>query len=446
MSTNKVEGSVPSEHSLRAHWMPYTANRAFQRDPRIIVAAEGNVFTDATGRKVYDAFSGLWCCGAGHCRKEIQDAVAKQLGSLDYSPGFQYGHRLSFELAERIASMTPPGLDHVFFTDSGSESADTAVKMVRAYWRLKGKASKTKLIGRAKAYHGVNVGGTSLGGITANRRDYGPMMDADHLRSTQLPENAFSRGLPLKGVELADDLLRIIEIHDASNIAAVFVEPFAGSGGVIVPPMGYLLRLRELCDQHDILLVFDEVITGFGRTGSMFGAEYFGVVPDIMNFAKQLTNGAFPMGAVVASREIYETFMAQPTPAYVVEFPHGYTYSAHPVGCAAALATLDLLEREDLVQHAEELAPYFENAIHSLRGEKHLVDIRNCGLGGALQLAPRDGNAAVRPYEVAMELWRRGFYVRFGGDNLQFAPTFTSTPKELDLLFSAVGEALRAVP
>jgi beta-alanine--pyruvate transaminase len=425
--------------------MPFTANRNFQRDPRIIVAAEGSYLTAADGRKVYDSLSSLWCCGAGHSRKEIADAVYRQLGTLDYAPAFQFGHPLSFKLAAKIASMTPAGLDHVFFTNSGSECADTAVKMARAYWRLKGQASKTKLIGRARGYHGVNIAGTSLGGINGNRKVYGQLMDADHLPHTLLPGNEFTRGMPQTGVELANDLLRLIELHDASNIAAVIVEPMSGSAGVIVPPVGYLKRLREICDQNNILLIFDEVITGFGRTGSLFGSDHFGVVPDIMNLAKQLTNGAIPMGAVVASSEIYETFMSQNTPEYAVEFTQGYTYSAHPVACAAGLAALELLEKDNLVQRVAELAPHFEQAIHGLKGIPNILDIRNCGLAGAIQLAPRDGDAIVRPYEAAMKLWRKGFYVRFGGDTLQFGPPFISSPLELDRLFDAVGEAISQI-
>ncbi|POZ62022.1 aspartate aminotransferase family protein [Chromobacterium alticapitis] len=431
-----------SRLDLRAHWMPFSANRNFQRDPRLIVAGEGNYLTDADGRRLFDSLSGLWCCGAGHSRKEIAEAVYRQLSTLDYSPSFQFGHPLSYRLAERMAAMTPGDLNHVFFTNSGSECADTAVKMARAYWRLRGQASKTKLIGRARGYHGVNIAGTSLGGINGNRKLFGPLMDADHLPHTLLPANAFSRGLPEHGVELADDLLRLIELHDASNIAAVIVEPMAGSAGVIVPPQGYLQRLREICSQHGILLIFDEVITGFGRTGKLFGADYFGVTPDIMNLAKQLTNGAVPMGAVVATSEIYDAFMAQSTPEYAVEFAHGYTYSAHPVACAAALAALDLLENENLVARVAELAPHFERGIHGLKGLPHVADIRNCGLAGAVQIAPRGGDAIVRPYESAMALWRKGFYVRYGGDTLQFGPPFTTTPQELDSLFDAVGETL----
>ena len=439
--------SLASQLKLDAHWMPYTANRNFQRDPRLIVAAEGSWLTDDKGRKVYDSLSGLWTCGAGHTRKEIQEAVAKQMGILDYSPAFQYGHPLSFQLAEKITDLTPGNLNHVFFTDSGSECADTAVKMVRAYWRLKGQATKTKMIGRARGYHGVNIGGTSLGGVNGNRKIFGQAMtDVDHLPHTLLASNAFSRGMPEQGgIALADELLKLVELHDASNIAAVFVEPMAGSGGVLVPPQGYLKRLREICDQHNILLIFDEVITGFGRTGSMFGADSFGVTPDLMCIAKQVTNGAIPMGAVIASSEIYQTFMNQATPEYAVEFPHGYTYSAHPVACAAGLAALDLLQKENLVQSVAEVAPYFENALHGLKGSKSVVDIRNYGLAGAIQIAPRDGDAIVRPFEAGMALWKAGFYVRFGGDTLQFGPTFNSKPQDLDRLFDAVGEVLNKI-
>ena len=439
--------SLASQLKLDAHWMPYTANRNFQRDPRLIVAAEGSWLTDDKGRKVYDSLSGLWTCGAGHTRKEIQEAVAKQMGILDYSPAFQYGHPLSFQLAEKITDLTPGNLNHVFFTDSGSECADTAVKMVRAYWRLKGQATKTKMIGRARGYHGVNIGGTSLGGVNGNRKIFGQAMtDVDHLPHTLLASNAFSRGMPEQGgIALADELLKLIELHDASNIAAVFVEPMAGSGGVLVPPQGYLKRLREICDQHNILLIFDEVITGFGRTGSMFGADSFGVTPDLMCIAKQVTNGAIPMGAVIASSEIYQTFMNQATPEYAVEFPHGYTYSAHPVACAAGLAALDLLQKENLVQSVAEVAPYFENALHGLKGSKNVVDIRNYGLAGAIQIAPRDGDAIVRPFEAGMALWKAGLYVRFGGDTLQFGPTFNSKPQDLDRLFDAVGEVLNKI-
>ncbi len=429
-----------NELNLSAHWMPFSANRNFRQDPRLIVAAEGRYLIDADGRKVFDGLSGLWTCGAGHSRKEIQEAVASQLGTLDYAPAFQFGHPLSFTLAERIVDMMPGNLKHVFYTNSGSECADTAVKMARAYWRLKGQPAKTKLIGRARGYHGVNVAGTSLGGIGGNRKTFGQLMDVDHLPHTLQPDCTFTKGqAETGGVALANELLKLIELHDASNIAAVIVEPMSGSAGVIVPPLGYLQRLREICDQHGILLIFDEVITGFGRMGEPTGAEFFGVTPDLMNVAKQLTNGAIPMGAVIASSEIYETFMNQAAPQHAVEFAHGYTYSAHPVACAAGLATLDVLKRENLIQQAAELAPHFEQAIHGIRGTKHVVDIRNCGLAGAIQLAPRDGDATIRPFEAGLALWKKGFYVRFGGDTLQFGPAFNTTTSELDTMFDAVG-------
>ncbi len=430
--------------NLRSHWIPFSANRAFHKDPRIIVGAQGNWFYDNKGRKIFDGLSGLWTCGAGHGRKEIQEAVAKQLGTLDYAPAFQFAHPLSFQLAEKIVTLMPQGLNHVFFTNSGSEAADTAVKMARAYWRLKGQPSKTKMIGRARGYHGVNVAGTSLGGIGGNRKMFGSLMDVDHLPHTLQADAAFSRGQPEKGgVALADELLKLIELHDASNIAAVIVEPMSGSAGVIVPPQGYLKRLREICDQHGILLIFDEVITAFGRLGKTTGSEFFGVTPDIMNIAKQVTNGAVPMGGVVASSEIYDTFMNQAAPEHAVEFTHGYTYSAHPVACAAGIATLDLLDRDNLIQRAAELIPHFENSLHALKGSPNVIDIRNCGLGGAIQLAPRDGDATIRSYEAGLDLWEKGFYVRFGGDTLQFGPTFTTSPQELDSLFDAVGETLK---
>jgi beta-alanine--pyruvate transaminase len=447
MNTQQAhERPLASQLKLDSHWMPFSSNRNFQRDPRFIVSAQGSWLTDSDGRKVYDSLSGLWTCGAGHSRKEIQEAVALQLGTLDYSPAFQYGHPLSFMLSERVADLMPGDLNHVFYTNSGSECADTAVKMARAYWRLKGQSTKTKMIGRARGYHGVNIAGTSLGGIGGNRKMFGQLMDVDHLPHTLQPGMAFTKGMAeTGGVELANELLKLIELHDATNIAAVIVEPMSGSAGAIVPPKGYLQRLREICTQHNILLIFDEVITGFGRMGTWSGAEYFGVKPDIMNVAKQITNGAIPMGAVIASSEIYQTFMNQTSPEYAVEFGHGYTYSAHPVACAAALATLDLLEKENLIQQSADLAPHFERTLHGVKGAKHIVDIRNCGLAGAIQIAPREGDAIVRPFEAGMALWKAGFYVRFGGDTLQFGPTFNAKPEDLDRMFDAVGEALNHI-
>lgn len=431
-----------SDAQLAAHWMPFTANRQFKQDPRLLVSARGCHYRDADGREVFDGLSGLWTCGLGHGRDEIAQAVARQVGTLDYAPAFQFGHPLSFQLAERIVRHMPEGLDHVFFTSSGSEAADTSLKIARAYWRLKGQAGKTRLIGRLKGYHGVNFGGISVGGIGGNRKLYGEGLQADHLPHTLLPGNAFTRGLPDEGAHLADELLELIALHDASNIAAVIVEPFSGSAGVIVPPKGYLQRLREICTAHNILLIFDEVITGFGRTGAWTGAKAFGVTPDILNFAKQITNGAIPMGGVVVKGEIHDTFMNAGGAGHLVEFPHGYTYSAHPVACAAALATLDLLAQSDAPGLVRALAPHFENAVHGLKGRRHVKDIRNIGLAAGFTIDALPGDPARRPFEVAMRCWQRGHYVRFGGDTIQLAPPFVSTPAQIDELVAVLGEAL----
>ncbi|MEQ1215660.1 aspartate aminotransferase family protein [Acinetobacter nosocomialis] len=432
--------------NYQAHWMPFSANRNFAKDPRMIVGAKGSYLIDDSGREIFDSLSGLWTCGAGHTLPEIQQAVSAQLGQLDYSPAFQFGHPLSFKLADKIVQHMPEKLQHVFFTNSGSESADTSIKMARAYWRIKGKPSKTKLIGRARGYHGVNVAGTSLGGIGGNRKMFGQLMDVDHLPHTLQPNLTFTKGCAeTGGVELANEMLKLIELHDASNIAAVIVEPISGSAGCIVPPTGYLQHLREICDEHDILLIFDEVITGFGRLGTWTAAEYFGVTPDILNFAKQVTNGAIPLGGVVASHEIYSAFMQQDLPEHAIEFTHGYTYSAHPVACAAALAALEVLEKKNLLAQSAALAPSFEKMLHGLKGAPHILDIRNCGLIGALQLAPRDGDATIRGFELGMKLWKEGFYVRFGGDTLQFGPMFNSTEADIDRLLNAVGDALYQV-
>jgi beta-alanine--pyruvate transaminase len=431
-----------TRQQLEAHWMPYTGNRQFKDDPRMIVAAEGVHYIDDKGRRILDGLSGLWCSGAGHNRPEITEAVTRQLQTLDYSPAFQFGHPKSFELANRIKALTPEGLDYVFYTNSGSECADTSLKMARAYWRLKGQPAKTKLIGRVKGYHGVNFGGIAVGGIAANRKLFGQGVDADHLSHTLLPENAFSRGMPHHGWHLADELTELIALHDASNIAAVIVEPMAGSAGVIPPPAGYLQRLRDICTANDILLIFDEVITAFGRCGAMTGADAFHVVPDIMNVAKQITNGAIPMGAVIAKDEIYQTFMEQGGPEYMLEFPHGYTYSAHPVACAAGIATLDILENENLPGRVAELAPYFEDGLHQLQDRPFVADIRNYGFAGALQIQPYDGEPARRPYEIGMRMWEKGFYVRYGGDTIQLGLPFVIEKDQIDSLLSALGETL----
>jgi beta-alanine--pyruvate transaminase len=440
-STAPLHAAEPAP--LDAYWMPFTGNRSFKKDPRIIVEARGAYFTDDQGRRILDGLSGLWCTGLGHCRPEITEAVTRQIDRLDYSPAFQFGHPLAFELAHKIRSLMPRGLNHVFFTGSGSEAADTSLKLARAYWRAKGQGNKTRLIGREKGYHGVNFGGFSVGGIGGNRKVFGQSVEADHLPHTQLAENAFSRGMPTRGAELADRLLDLIALHDTSNIAAVIVEPFSGSAGVVVPPSGYLKRLREICSAHNILLIFDEVITAFGRCGAMTGADAFGVVPDIINIAKQVTNGAQPLGAVIANDEIHDAIMGAGGPEYAVEFAHGYTYSAHPVACAAGIAALDVLQKEAMVERVRELAPYFEQAVHSLKGTRHITDIRNFGLAAGITMAAYPGEPLRRPFEAAMSCWRKGVYVRFGSDTLQLAPPFISERTEIDRLVDVVDESLK---
>jgi len=432
---------------LDAHWMPFTGNREFKAHPRMLVAAEGAYFTDADGRKILDGLSGLWCTGLGHGRREIVEAISRQAAMLDYAPAFQFGHPQSFALANKLKELTPDGLDHVFFTCSGSETVDTSLKIARAYWRAKGQGTKTRLIGRERGYHGVNFGGISVGGIAANRKIFGQGIEADHLPHTQLAvydkADAFTRGMPTRrGAELADDLLRLIALHDASNIAAVIVEPIAGSAGVIVPPAGYLQRLREICTANNILLIFDEVITGFGRCGAYTGAAAFGVTPDLLNCAKQITNGTQPLGAVMVKKDIYDAFMATGGPEYMVELAHGYTYSAHPIACAAGVAALDLLVQDKAIDRVTALAPHFENAVHSLKAAKHVTDIRNFGLAAGITLAPVPGEPAKRPFEVAMKCFDAGVYVRYGGDTIQIAPPFIVEKSEIDHLVSVLGDAL----
>ena len=431
---------------LDAHWMPFTGNRNFKANPRMVVGAEGAYLRDDKGRKIFDGLSGLWCTGLGHGRREIAEAVGKAALQLDYAPAFQFGHPGGFALANKIKDITPKGLDHVFFTGSGSEAADTSIKMARAYWRLKGQASKTIMVGREKGYHGVNYGGISVGGIGANRKMFGQGIAADHMPHTQPPMGTFQKGMAEEGGRaLADRLLDIIALNDASNIAAVIVEPFSGSAGVVIPPKGYLQRVREICTQNNILLIFDEVITAFGRCGEWTGADAFGVTPDIMNFAKQVTNGVQPLGGCVVSKEIYDTYMSAGGPDYMIEFGHGYTYSAHPVACAAGLAALDLLEKEDGPGRVKALAPYFEDAVHSLKGTKHIADIRNYGLAAGFSIEALPGEPAKRPYEIAMKMWDMGFYVRYGADTIQLAPPFISERAEIDRLISALGDAIKSV-
>jgi len=448
--TNNTTSTTTNQHGisqaqLDAHWMAFTGNREFKKDPRIIVSAQGNYYTDANGRKIFDGLSGLWTCGAGHARAEIVEAVSKQVATLDYSPAFQYGHPKSFELAHRITELMPEGLNRVFFTGSGSEAVETALKIARGYWRKKGMSSKTRFIGRAKGYHGVNFGGISVGGIAPNRAIYGQGIESSHIAHTMTGDNRYSKGQPEQGAYLANDLEDQIATYDASNIAAVIVEPLAGSAGVIPPPIGYLKRLREICTKHNILLIFDEVITAFGRMGSNTGAEEFGVTPDIMTVAKQLTNGVIPMGAAIAKQEIYDTFMDTAGPEYMLELPHGYTYSAHPVACAAGLASLDILAKDNLAERVKSIAPYFQETLHSLKGTQHITDIRNYGLAGALSIESYPGEPVKRPYEIAMKMWQKGFYVRYGGDTIQLGMPFTTELTEMDSLINALGETLTEV-
>lgn len=441
-----LETQNEPQDNMQAYWMPYTGNREFKTNPRSVVAADGAYYTSADGRQIFDGLSGLWTTGAGHNRKDINARVTEQLSKLDMSPTFQHGHPGAFELANRVVDLMPAGIKHVFYTNSGSESVDTCTKIARAYWRMQGQPTKTRIIGRARGYHGASWGGVSFGGIGANRKLWGPALEADHLPHTLLEENLFARGMPKTGAHLADRLEDLVVLNDASNIAAVIVEPMAGSTGVIPPPEGYLQRLRALCDKHNILLIFDEVITAFGRMGAWTGSAAFGVVPDMMALAKQLTNGIIPMGAAAVSGHIYDTVMAAGGPDYMVELPHGYTYSGHPVACAAGLATLDILAAEALPERVKELAPVFEAALHSLGNRRNFVaDIRNYGLAGALTLLPggKDGTEpALRPYQIAMKCWEKGFYVRYGGDTIQLGLPFISTPAEIDSLINALGESI----
>ena len=432
-----------SQEQLDSHWMPYTANREFKQNPRIIVSAEGNYFTDSAGRKILDSLSGLWTTGAGHSRPEITEAVSKQITTLDYTPGFQFSHPKSFELAHRITEFMPAGLNRVLFSTSGSEAVETSLKVARAYWRKCGQANKTRFIGRVKGYHGVNWGGISVGGIGANKAMFGQALEATHMPHTMLPENKFSKGMPTEGAHLIKELEEMIALYDASNIAAVIVEPMAGSGGVIPPPVDYLNKLREVCTQHNILLIFDEVITAFGRVGSNTGAEEFGVTPDLMCIAKQVTNGTIPMGAMIAKQEIYDTFMAEAGPEHQVELYHGSTYSAHPVACAAGLAALNILEDDQLVARSAAMAPHLEEKVHELKGTKYVSDIRNYGLAAGISIESSPaGGPALRPYQIAMKCWEKGFYVRYGGDVISLGLPFTVEKDEIDNVVNAIGESI----
>ncbi len=424
-------------------WMPFTANRQFKASPRLLERAEGMYYTASDGRQVLDGTAGLWCCNAGHGRREISEAVSKQIARMDFAPTFQMGHPLPFELAEKLAAISPEGLNRVFFTNSGSESADTALKIALAYQRAIGQGSRTRLIGRELAYHGVGFGGMSVGGMANNRRAFGPMLPGvDHLPHTlDLQRNAFSKGLPQHGVERADELERLVTLHGAENIAAVIVEPMSGSAGVILPPVGYLQRLREITAKHGILLIFDEVITGFGRVGEAFAAQRWGVTPDILTCAKGLTNGAIPMGAVFVADRLYDAFMQGPES--VIEFFHGYTYSGHPVACAAALATQQIYQQENLFQKAIDLEPYWQEALFGLRDLPNVIDIRTVGLVAGVQFAAHADGVGKRGYEVFRECFENGLLVRASGDTIALSPALIVEKAEIDQMMELLADGIR---
>ncbi|HEV8365434.1 MAG TPA: aspartate aminotransferase family protein [Gemmatimonadaceae bacterium] len=445
--TVTLDVTTPNELSLEALWMPFTANRAFKKAPRLLVEAKGMYYTSADGRQILDSTAGLWCVNAGHCREPIVAAIQRAAATLDYAPAFSMGHPLSFELATRLAEMLPGDLDHVFFGNSGSEAVDTALKIALAYHISRGQPGRARFIGRVRGYHGVGFGGISVGGIENNRKNFAAQLLplVDHLPATHdLARNAFSRGQPTAGKELADALESLVQKHGAETIAAVIVEPVAGSAGVLVPPVGYLERLRELCTKHGILLIFDEVITGFGRLGASFGAEYFGVQPDLMTVAKGITNGAVPMGAVFVRHGIYESVVNAVEAG--IEFFHGYTYSGHPLAAAAGLATLDVYREEGLFARAAELAPYWEQAVHSLRGAPNVVDVRNIGLVGAVELAPRDGKVGARGADAMVECFaNENLLIRVTGDIIAMSPPLIIEREQIDQVVERLGKALRRV-
>ncbi len=435
----------PRDYDLDALWKPFTANRQFKSAPRMFVAAKDMHFTTDDGRQVLDGTAGLWCVNAGHCRPRIVDAIKRQLDAMDYCPAFQMGHPTEFRVADLLRDLAPGDLDHVFYANSGSEAVDTALKIALAYQRARGEGQRNVLIGRERGYHGVGFGGISVGGIPANRKAYGSMLPrVDHLPHTHNPEkNAFSRGQPAWGAHLADELeTRIIALHDASNIAAVIVEPVAGSTGVLIPPLGYLQRLREICDKYGLLLIFDEVITGFGRTGYAFAAETFGVVPDMITFAKGVTNATIPLSGVIVRREIHDVVVNNAPPG-MVELIHGYTYSGHPVATAAAEATLGLYHEEKLFERARTLAPYFEDAVHSLKGVANVIDVRNFGLMAGIELAPRAGKAGARAFDAFLGCYEKGVLVRVTGDIIALSPPLIVEKAQIDQIVGTIADVLK---
>ncbi|MDP1670256.1 aspartate aminotransferase family protein [Phaeovulum sp.] len=435
----------PNPNDLSAFWMPFTANRQFKKAPRMFVAAEGMHYTTSEGRQVLDGTAGLWCCNAGHCRPKITEAIARQAAELDYAPAFQMGHPIAFELANRIIEIAPKGMEHVFYTNSGSESVETALKLAIAYHRARGEGARTRLIGRERGYHGVNFGGISVGGIVTNRKVFGTLLGGvDHLPHTHLPAlNAFTKGQPEHGANLADELERIVALHGAETIAAVIVEPMAGSTGVLLPPKGYLEKLRAITRKHGILLIFDEVITGFGRLGSAFAAQHFNVLPDMMTTAKGLTNGVIPMGAVLTTAEVHDAFMQGPE--HMIELFHGYTYSGNPIASAAGIATLEVYKEEGLFERAAALAPYWEAAIHGLKGTRHVIDIRNMGLIGAVELEPIAGEPTKRAFTAFLKAYEKGILIRTTGDIIAMSPPLIIEKGQIDQLIGTLREVLEAL-
>ncbi len=434
-------GLTPEQ--LAAYWLPFTANRQFKQAPRLLTKAAGMHYEDTRGRQILDAVAGLWCVNAGHGRPRITQAIQAQAAEMDFAPPFQMAHPKAFELAERLARLAPAGMGKVFFANSGSEAVESALKMALAYHRVRGEGTRTRLIGRERGYHGVNFGGISVGGMIGNRKTFGlAVAGVDHLGHTHdAARNLFSVGQPAHGAERADDLERLVALHDASNIAAVIVEPVAGSTGVLIPPQGYLQRLREICTKHGILLIFDEVITGFGRTGQPFAAQTFGVVPDMITCAKGLTNGAVPMGAVIVKDQIHDAFMTGPE--HLIEFPHGYTYSGHPLACAAGLGTLDTYAEDGLLTRAGEMQDHFAQAVHSLRGEPHVIDVRNIGLVGGIELAPLPGAPAMRAFNVFLDCYEQGLLIRTTGDTIALSPPLIIERGQIDRIVDTLRTALR---
>lgn len=432
----------PTPNDLNAFWMPFTANRQFKKNPRMFVGARDMHYTTSDGRQVLDGTAGLWCCNAGHCRPRITEAIQRQAAEMDYAPAFQMGHPAAFELANRLIGIAPEGMEHVFYTNSGSESVETALKLAIAYHRARGEGARTRLIGRERGYHGVNFGGISVGGIVNNRKVFGTLLGGvDHLPHTHLPaQNAHARGQPEHGANLADELERIVALHGAETIAAVIVEPVAGSTGVLIPPKGYLEKLRAITAKHGILLIFDEVITGFGRLGAPFAAQHFGVTPDLMTTAKGLTNGVIPMGAVLTTSAVHDVFMQGPE--HIIELFHGYTYSGNPIACAAAIATLDTYREEGLFERAAAIAPYWEEAIHSLRGLPHVIDVRNLGLIGAVELQPIDGQPTKRAFQAFLDAYERGILIRTTGDIIAMSPPLIIDRAQIDHLIGTLAEVL----